>query len=142
MKTKQLRNRVGYLGSITSIGIATLSDYCLRFNKLSKDGSGKANIEEKNNTDTIVKGIIFNLTEEQFNELKEKWEKGYDVRDIKVINPKGDTLEVKTFIAKPENIENDLRPKCDYRQLLIKGAKEYGLDERYKKFLCSFPCTE
>ncbi len=139
MKTKRLEKRVG---KAVVMGKATLKDYCLKFNKLGKDRSGKANIESKENS--LVEGTLFNLTEEQFKRLNtyEGVPTHYFRSKMNVIESNDNTVVAEVYIANPNKVQGNLRPKCEYLQHLIDGADEYSLNDQYKQFLASFECVK
>ncbi len=135
MSTKRLKDRVG---EIDVIGKAKLKNYRLTFNKLSDNGSGKANIEPKEGSS--VAGVIFKLTEEQIDIL-DRWEKGYIRVKKSVVKFDNNTVIVKIYIANQNKIQGDLKPKCEYLHYLKDGADEHGLSNQYKQFLSSVECT-
>ena len=118
---------------ITRIGIyhtafsAILENYKFVYNKKSKDGSAKANIEEA--ADKIVHGVCYEIDHDAFEELK-KCESGYDQRDIVVVSTKKDVKTTSvTYISK--SIDNTLLATNEYKNIVIKGAKDWELDKSY-----------
>lgn len=137
MKTKRLKDRVG---KVTVIGKAGLSNHCLRFNKLGDDETGKANIETKENS--LVEGVLFNLTEEQFKKLDicEAVPTHYIRCKMNVIRFDNDMVAAAVYIANPNRLRSHLKPKQKYLQYLIDGANEHGLSNQYKQSLASSEC--
>jgi len=135
MKTQRLKDRVG---DVDVVETAKLKNHCLKFNKLSNDESGKANIEPKEGSS--VEGVIFNLTEEQIKKL-DCWEKGYIRVKMSVVKFDNNTLMVELYIANQDKTGRGLEPKCEYLQNLIDGAEEHGLSNHHKQFISSFKCS-
>lgn len=136
MKTKRLENRVG---EVNAIGWAIIKNYCLKFNKLGTDGSGKANIEPKE--DSFVEGVLFDLTEEQLKKLDRYEGVNDDYIRCTMDVIRFDNKEVAgVYIGNQNTLRGRLKPNCEYLQYLIDGANEHGLSDRYKKFLTSFDC--
>jgi len=135
MKTQRLKDRVG---EVDVIETAELKNHCLTFNKLSNDGSGKANIEPKEGSS--VEGVIFSLTEEQIKKL-DCLEEGYIRVKTSVVKFDNNTVMVQVYIANPDKIRRGLDPKREYLQYLIDGTEEHNLSNHYKQFLSSFKCT-
>lgn len=132
MKKTRLQNRVGVL---VDRGMVTLKNYSLLFNKQSVDKSGKANIkvvEGKN-----IFGVLYELSEEQLNILDND-EKGYKRTLVKIIIDDNE-LEVQTYIALEDKINNDLLPTEEYLSYIINGARDHNLPEEYQSFLKSTP---
>lgn len=81
--------------SARAIGAARLRGWTLRFDKRSKDGSGKATIEASTDPDAMVHGVLYEIEEHELDDLDrfEGHGKGYD-RQI---------LEVeKEFLRRPD----------------------------------------
>ncbi|KKU03220.1 MAG: hypothetical protein UX99_C0003G0059 [Candidatus Amesbacteria bacterium GW2011_GWB1_47_26] len=123
------------VGNFKIIGKATLNGFALKFNKKSVDGSGKANIEIAKNS--IVEGVVFELTEDKF-ELLDCFEKGY--HRSKPINTliDGKVTEVVTYLADSNRINNNLLPTVCYLNIIIEAAEMIGLSNSYQKNLKSF----
>ena len=100
--------------------IGKLNDYELKFNKKSRDGSGKANIVV--NPEEVVEGRLFKLTDEQFNKLA-GYEIGYHCENVQ-INVEDKEISAVTFIADTDKIDNSLKPTEDYLDLIVCGAHE------------------
>jgi hypothetical protein len=116
---------------------AMLSNYELTFNKISNDGSGKANIQSKG--DEIVRGVIFEMDETDIKVLDAK-EIGYQRILIKVIDDRATNHDVYTYIS--DKINQGLKPTRKYLQYLISGAEEHKLPDDYQDLLKSFETIE
>jgi hypothetical protein len=115
------------------IGIAKLLDYKFAYNKRgSKDGTGKANIYPCKNV--YVYGVTYELIDEQMKKLDIK-EDGY-VRICTTLLFGGKKISAVSYKAKPNRIDDALRPSKDYRNKIIQGAIENKLPKTYiKKFI-------
>jgi gamma-glutamylcyclotransferase (GGCT)/AIG2-like uncharacterized protein YtfP len=114
------------------LGTATLGGYTLRFNKLSKDGSGKANIVPSADPRAKVYGVLYHLEDEERPRLDkaEGLGHGYQVRCLRVKRD-GAEEEVLAYVAAPEAIRDDLLPFQWYKNMLIHGATQNRLPESY-----------
>lgn len=127
------------VGNFKIIGKAILNGYSLRFNKTSKDGSGKANIVVDRNSK--VEGVVFEFTESQL-ETMDCIEKGYNrSKPINVLTD-GISIEVVTYIADSRNIDNNLLPTKDYLRIIKDAAKMIELSDSYQEHLKSFQTEE
>jgi len=112
-------------------GAGVLLEHTIKFNKESIDDSGKTNVIEDN--DSKVLGVIYELTDTQIN-LLDKIEAGYTRSPVNVILG-SNTIQVDTYFATTENVDNDLLPTRDYLNFLILGAKEHNFSDEYIEFL-------
>lgn len=119
------------LGSLEDLGIGILYKYKIKFNKQSLDGSGKTNLIQDDNSQVF--GVIYKLSEEQISAL-DKFEPGYSriTLDIKI----GEVfVDMETYIAQKDKINNNLLPTKEYLGYLIQGAKEHDFPLDYIHFL-------
>lgn len=132
MDSAQTERRIGKF-EIVDKGL--LTDYELKFNKISTDGSGKADIVSQRGS--CVEGIIFNLSERQLEKMGE-YEKGYrPVTNLDVLM--GDSVNsVTTFVAITEYVDNTLFPTEAYLRRIINGAKAFSLSPAYIEKLKSY----
>ncbi|TSC54989.1 MAG: Uncharacterized protein LiPW30_455 [Parcubacteria group bacterium LiPW_30] len=124
------------IGSVQDIGTASLPDYRLVFNKIGKkDGiSGKANIVQEQGAETL--GVVYELSNEQINLLDSIEGKGY--KRIPVgINFNGEQLEIDTYVAQANSVQEGLSPTREYLNFVIQGAVIHGFPEAYVSFLRS-----
>jgi gamma-glutamylcyclotransferase len=113
---------------------ATLGGYSLRFNKLSKDGSAKANIVPSADPQAVVHGVLYQLDDDERPRLDkaEGLGKGYDIRHVRVrMDGSGDEEEAFTYVAEPDAIRDDLPPFQWYKDMVIQGATQNHLPESY-----------
>ena len=110
----------------------TLKGYEFTYNKISYDGSSKANIIKSENGN--VEGVAILILENKLDEFIEKYEKGYLKTEIE-IQTKGNTnenpqLTFKAYTCISDNII-DAPPTDDYVSKIIKGANENNLPQEY-----------
>lgn len=129
MLLERIRSRVP---SARVLGTATLRGYQLRFNKLSKDGSGKANIVPATDPRAAVHGVLYHLDDDDRPQLDkaEGLGNGYHVRRLRVSRD-GAEEEVLAYVAAPGAIRDDLRPFHWYKNMVIDGAMQNQLPEPY-----------
>lgn len=106
--------------------VAKLDNYCLKFNKISIDGSGKANIE-KSRSD-FVWGVVYEMSNEDINKL-DVFEKGYQRTEISLIDRNGIVMIAQTYIS--EKVNEELRPTKQYLKEVVDGAIMHKLPEEY-----------
>lgn len=115
------------IGKVKHLGIATLKNYTLTFNKKGKDGTGKANIEPRQNSLTF--GVVYQLTNAQLDKLDsfEGAPHHYE-RKITSCNQDGSSIEAITFVAKDNwKTSKPLHPSKEYLNHILQGAIENHL---------------
>ena len=122
------------ISSTTAIGRAALSDWCVTFNKKSKDGSGKANLLYK--PGFVTWGSLYEMSFDEITKL-DKIEKCYNRITIKVIKDNGELVEAETYIS-DYLIERPIAFDS-YKQMLISGAIEHHLPPEYIHYLQQLP---
>ena len=128
-----LRNRVQSAEPISNVSI---KNWRLYFNKLSKDGSAKCNIIQTNSSDDIVHGVIYQFESNDKKKLNDA-EKGYDPDNMQL----GEFDDVLFYIAKKENINDNLLPYSWYKDIVILGAQNHKLPYEYIAYIKSFNAT-
>ncbi len=108
------------------VGIACLSDWKLTWNKVSRDGSGKANLKKLKKSQ--VWGVVYRIPDHKIPDL-DKIEGGYQRREIEVHFPNQDKRLVFTYVS--ENRDANLEPYQWYKDLVVKGAVEHSLPKDY-----------
>lgn len=128
MSQKEIGNR---LGLVDDLGVGVLDQYKIKFNKQSKDESGKANIVPDENLQVI--GVVYRMSEKQIKIL-DKYEMGYDrvTLNVKLDN---NLVNVEAYIAQQGKVDNDLLPTKEYLEKLIHGAEEHSFPPCYVQFL-------
>jgi len=129
MLTARLRARVP---SCRPLGVAWLPGHELRFHKRSKDGSGKCNALPAEGAAGVM-GVLFSFDaiDRPGLDRAEGRGAGYDDTMVTVLDAKGRSLNVLTYLAHPDHIDNHLKPYGWYRDLVIEGSREHGLQQDY-----------
>lgn len=108
--------------------------YRLSFSKLSKDGSGKADIQPDD--DATVHGVVYAIDLDERPRL-DRNEGGYRrVDNFNVTLGDGTDLATSTYLAIDPH--QALTPYDWYARLIIKGAESHGLPADYIEQLKSF----
>ncbi|HNU47179.1 MAG TPA: gamma-glutamylcyclotransferase [Bacteroidia bacterium] len=141
MNINRLKKRVP---SATRVCNASLDGYSFAFNKKSNDGSVKGNIEQTNNTNDKVWGVVFAIDEKEKDTLDEAegLGKGYYETVIEVLGKDGQLIKAQVYIADSDAIDNSLHPYDWYKEYVVSGAKENELPEDYRGKLENFQAKE
>lgn len=127
MSEKRLAARVG---EIRKVGVAKLSNYILRFNKVGRDLSGKCNICKA--PKAFVLGVVYQIDDSQ-KIILDEYEGvgfGYKNKHIKVIDiNKKEELNVITYVA--TYINDKLLPYSWYKVHVLRGAIENKFQREY-----------
>jgi gamma-glutamylcyclotransferase len=109
-----------------------IKGHALKFNKVSIDGSGKGSIEQTDNKDDLVYGVVYEIDEKEKPALDraEGLGHGYEEIEIIVSTPVGDIV-ANTYYA--TNTKDTLKPYDSYMEYVIDGAKEHNLPKEYIK---------
>src|SRR5262249_33463724 len=137
MLTRQLAERTGHC---TCRGLATLVGHELRFHKLSKDGSAKADAYHTGRQADAVIGVVFQVPRSGKARLDkaEGLGAGYDDKTAHVRLQGGEEIEAVTYVAHPDAIKAHLKPTPDYRKRVLDGASEHRLPAGYvQRFIAS-----
>ncbi|MDX2135348.1 MAG: gamma-glutamylcyclotransferase family protein [Saprospiraceae bacterium] len=137
---RRLSNRIG---QVMHLGNALLHGYSLGFNKKSKDGSGKANINFVDKSEDFVWGIVIQITEVQKEKL-DRFEgkgKGYSEQEVEVILQNGTKIEALTYVADTDWLDSSLKPFDWYKALIIFGLMENQVPINYLMKIKNFECT-
>lgn len=123
------------LGKVKFLGAASIENWCLRFNKLGADGSGKCNIIESQGE--FVYGIIYQISLQQKEKLDE-FERGYKTICLQ-IPLLGDCVSYTAIEIADDRV---YAPYDWYRELVLIGAKRYGFPPHYIAMLEKQKITE
>lgn len=130
MLTARIKNRVA---SYKYYGVGFIQGYSLRFHKVSKDGSGKADAYYSGKEEDFIWGVIGEI-EEKDKPILDKFEglgKGYNEKVIEVTLVENSKIDANIYIADQEFINADILPYNWYREFVIKGAIENALPKEY-----------
>ncbi len=127
MLSKRLKERTP---SAQKIGIASLAGYRLTFDKKSKDGSGKCDIDRTENPQDIVWGVIYSIDCSQLIDLDraEGLGLGYEHATL-VVNLFGRQEKVLAYLSNDK--QSNLKPYHWYKDIVIAGADEHKLPSAY-----------
>jgi hypothetical protein len=130
MCSKRLIKRVP---SAKIFGIGKSQRFKIEFSKRSKDKSGKATLIRTTNKSDIIWGTISTILKKE-KPLLDKAEglgEGYNEEHILIKTETGEDICPITYIAEDSYIDKELTPYSWYKTLVIEGAKENGLPEKY-----------
>lgn len=113
--------------------VARLPMHTLRFQKRSRDGSGKADAHFTGDGGDEVWGVIVEVPEDERKALDraEGLGQGYDDREVTVYDLNGTAHQVIAYIAEESAIDPSLRPYDWYKMLVVEGARAHGLPGEY-----------
>lgn len=109
--------------------IGRVIGYMLRFNKQSRDGSGKANIVATGVPTDEVWGVIYTIVDADRASL-DRSELGYTPTEIDVVTA-ARTMTALTYVAEPATIDETVRPYIWYKDFVVRGALQHRLPEAY-----------
>jgi len=113
-------------GTDTEKGV--IKNYRLIFNHFSKSRNGGAlNIIKSRNTD--VCGVLFNLSDEDFEKIIRKGGPAYEQHAVNVILSDGRVVGAKTFKATSE--KKLYPPTSEYLEVVTIGANDFDLGDEY-----------
>ena len=112
------------------IGSARVAGYRLVFDKVSKDGSSKADCERTGAPQDVVHGALFRIAHGDRPALDkaEGLGYGYDAFEISVETDLG-IVSALTYLATRK--DSTLKPFTWYVQHVLNGARQCGLPEAY-----------
>jgi gamma-glutamylcyclotransferase len=115
---------------------ALLQGYRLVFNKLSTDGSGKANVEQSEDEDECMWGVIYEIPDNELCILDDG-EVGYKRRNRSVVIYGEQRVDAWIYLAQSTDKSGKLKPYTWYTNLIVNGAIEHHLPDDYTKKLCN-----
>ena len=139
MLTARLRERCP---SVRPLGRAWVPGWQLTFDKLGRDGSGKATIIPATAED-MVSGTLFNMSASDLPAL-DRAEWGY-IRhdDFSVTTASGpQPVLAVTYIAPPQICRSGLSPFDWYLELIKAGQREHGCSEEDLRSLSDIPTIQ
>lgn len=139
MNLNRLTQRVP---SAMKVSNAFLSGYKLICNKVSKDGSAKANIIKTDNLAELVWGVLFNINsnEKPLLDKAEGLGKGYNEDTLTVSDETNNSYVAQVYIADSKAIDNNLLPYDWYKEFIVSGAILNNLPAEYISKLQSITC--
>ena len=130
MSVRRLQHIKRVPSAIPCDGCYVLDGHAFRFNKRSKDESGKGNIVEAANEKVF--GRLFVLDESQLDTLDKVEGDDYKQRDVTVRRAdEQNTVSAVTYYAVESTVCENLPPYTWYKYHVLIGAFESGLPMEY-----------
>src|SRR5579862_488368 len=107
---------------------AMLTGYRLLFNKESTDGSGKANVETHEGSETW--GVLYVISDADLRILDDG-EVGYQRVSLPVRTTDNVESQAWVYVGITPNNDAALRPYTWYKRFLVEGAREHSLPANY-----------
>jgi gamma-glutamylcyclotransferase len=140
MLTARLRRRVP---SARPIGTAELRGYRLPWHKRSSNGSGKCNGAWTGRSDDALIAVLYDLHAEEIPLLDEAEGRGRGYERVVVrVHTNERELDAITYLANETATDEELQPYTWYRDLVVAGPREHGLDGAYVSKLIQTPSAE
>lgn len=123
--------------SAVAIDIGFVQGHRFAFGKVSRDGSGKCDIEATNNPNNRAYGVLYkiNVKDRESLNAAEGLGTGYSEAEVQVATATG-TYTAATYVASYK--EAVLRPYQWYKAFVIAGALDHGLPAEYIEWLRTF----
>ncbi len=115
-------------------GVASLHGMRVAVNKLSRDGSGKANLERE--PGARVWGFVYRLEPEGWS-LLDTYEPGYSRVRVELVGVSETRIKAQTYLA--DAPVDGLSAFDWYHTLIVEGAIEHGLPDDYIRELHALP---
>lgn len=122
---------------------AFLPGFKLICNKVSKDGSAKANIVKTNISGELVWGVLFNIDskEKPLLDKAESLRLGYNEDTLTFFDQLSNSYSGQVYIADSKSINNHLLPFDWYKEFIVTGGIQNQLPADYISKLQSIPCV-
>ncbi|MBY0477657.1 MAG: gamma-glutamylcyclotransferase [Chitinophagaceae bacterium] len=122
---------------------AFLPAHKLVYNKISKDGSAKANIAKTDVPAELVWGVLFTIDndEKPLLDIAEGLGKGYNEDTLTFFDEINNSYAAQIYIADSNSIDNTLQPYDWYKEFIISGAIQNKLPAEYIVQLQSISCV-
>lgn len=127
---------------LSTFEVARLPGYTLTFDKISRDGSGKATIAPDPEKQGEVWGVVFMVSQldKQALDNAEGLGAGYHLQSLQMVTQSGRAIEAQAYIADDDRRDPLLKPYDWYIGCVVKGAVEHGLPDEYVAKLRAVPC--
>ena len=118
------------VGAVRPVGIARLDHHVLAWHKMSKDGSGKCDIDQA--SDSFVLGVLYEVSPDKMELLDEAEGvgNGYRRTTLSVILG-GHSTSAISYKAEAGHIDRGAAPYDWYKELVVAGARAHGLPDAY-----------
>ena len=126
MSRAQVTQRAGEAGEER---VARLDNYELNFNKVTRGGTGSANLVPAEGQ--TVWGVLYRLSEQQSRALDrfEGVPEHYRRSEVNVTDAQGNKLGAQVYLAR--KVRKGLKPDRHYLARIVQGAEEHGLPADY-----------
>lgn len=140
MNLNRLTKRVPSAEKFTT---AFLTGHKLVCNKISNDGSAKANIIKTDVPADLVWGVLFTIdsNEKSLLDKAEGLGKGYSEDTLTFFDETNNSYAAQTYIADSKAIDNSLLPYDWYKEFIVTGAIQNKLPAKYISQLQSIACV-
>ena len=109
--------------------IARLPNYRLVFNMRGDDGRIYANVMVSEPHD-LVRGVLYRCAPADMKVLDD-YEAGYERRQVTVADEIGREYAATVYVGLPECTVEPGQPTTRYRDIILTGAREFGLPNEY-----------
>lgn len=132
----RLRERIP---SAQAFGAASIAGYNLRFHKRGRDGSGKCDASKAATDSARILGVLYSIDENDVPVLDqiEGLGIGYRRERATVLTKHGIRREAFFYVATAT--DPNLKPWRWYKDLVVTGAIDQGLDARWIRWLMRVP---
>lgn len=139
MNLNRLAKRVPSAAKVTN---AFLTGHKVVCNKISNDGSAKANIIKTDVPAEFVWGVLFSIdnNEKALLDKAEGLGKGYNECTLTFFDEINNSYTAQVYIADSKAIDNDLLPYDWYKEFIVTGAIQNKLPAEYISQLQSITC--
>jgi gamma-glutamylcyclotransferase len=126
------RRLIARTPSAVAVGTGFVEATRLVFDKVSRDGSGKADIEVSPDLEDRVYGVLFRISIDEEGALDRAEGSGYR-RGLFQVFMADETVAAHSYVATEK--EPTRRPYHWYKELVVAGAVEHDLPSRYLEWL-------
>lgn len=139
MNLNRLTKRVP---SAVKVANAFLTGHKIVCNKISNDGSAKANVIETDVPDEIVWGVLFSIdrSEKYLLDKAEGLGKGYIEGILTLFDETNNSYAAQIYIGDSNFLDNTLLPYDWYKEFIVSGAIQNKLPAEYILQLQSIAC--
>jgi gamma-glutamylcyclotransferase len=120
------------IGTVAIVTIGKLEGHSLRFHKIGRDGSGKADAFATGRADDEVWGVVYEMSAGTKRRLDRFEGLGADYLDaeVDVVTAAG-SIRAHAYRAHPLRIDETLLPFDWYHRFVLHGARAHGLPADY-----------
>ena len=128
------------VGAVSPIAVGRLAAHRLRFHKIGRDGSGKADAFATGDGADAVWGVVYELSASAKRRLDRFEGLGAEYLEAEVVvaTAQGD-IACHVYRAHPLRVDDSLLPFDWYHRFVLHGARSHGLPEDYVTALARTP---